>query len=101
VAVAEAWCSLYDGVVHGKKLDYDGEKAMKDIELLVAIRESASKGGDRVALPLAEVTGHEKLIHSEFKKAYGIDMLDMSLQHLKQKYSLPDGLRGVMYHGRA
>jgi predicted dehydrogenase len=100
VAVADAWCSLYDGVVHGKHLDYDGENAKKDIELLVAIRESASKGGERVALPLVEVTGHEKLIHSEFEKAYGIDMLDLSLQHLKQKYTLPGSLRDVMYHGR-
>ena len=100
VAVADAWCSLYDGVVHGKQLDYDGENAKKDIELLVAIRESASKGGEKVALPLVEVTEHEKLIHSEFEKAYGIDMLDLSLQHLKQKYTLPSSLRDVMYHGR-
>ena len=100
VAVADAWCSLYDGVVHGKQLDYDGEDAKKDIELLVAIRESASKGGEKVALPLVEVTDHEKLIHSEFEKAYGIDMLDLSLQHLKQKYTLPSSLRDVMYHGR-
>lgn len=100
VAVADAWCSLYDGVVHGKQLDYAGENARKDIEMLVAIRESASKGGDRVALPLTEVTGHEKLIHSEFKKVYGVDMLELSLQHLKQKYTLPSGLRDVMYFGR-
>jgi hypothetical protein len=46
------------------------------------------------------VTDHEKLIHSEFEKAYGIDMLDLSLQHLKQKYTLPGSLRDVMYHGR-
>jgi predicted dehydrogenase len=100
VAVANAWCSLHDGVVQGKHLDYEGENAKKDIELLVAIRESASKGGERVAIPLVEVTQHEKLIHSEFEKVYQIDMLGLSLQHLKQKYTLPSRLRDVMYHGR-
>ena len=26
VAIADAWCSLYDAIVHGKALDYGGEK---------------------------------------------------------------------------
>ena len=101
VAVADAWCSLYDGVVHGKQLDYAGENARKDVELLLAIRESASEGGKTVAIPLTEVTGHEELIHTEFEKVYGIDMLGLSLQHLKQKYTLPGRLKDVLYQGRA
>lgn len=101
VAVAEAWCSLYDGVVHGKCLDYAGEDARRDVELLLAIRESASEGSKRVALPLMEVTGHEELIHTEFEKVYGIDMLGLSLQHLKQKYALSGRLKDVLYYGRA
>jgi predicted dehydrogenase len=100
VAVADAWCSLYDGVVNRKKLDYGGENAKKDIELLMAIRESASNSGQKVLLPLVEITGHEKLIHSEFEKVYGIDILELSLQHLKQKYTLPSRLRELMYYGR-
>ncbi|MFC1716829.1 Gfo/Idh/MocA family protein [Candidatus Poribacteria bacterium] len=101
VAVADAWCSLYDGVVHGKRLDYAGENARKDVELLLAIRESASEGGKKVAVPLTEITGHEELIHTEFEKVYGIDMLGLSLQHLKQKYTLPGRLKDVLYQGRA
>ena len=100
VAVADAWCSLYDSVVHGKQLDYGGENAKKDIELLMAIRESASNSGQKVNLPLVDITGHEKLIHSEFEKVYGIDILELSLQHLKQKYTLPNRLRELMYYGR-
>ncbi|MBM3236004.1 Gfo/Idh/MocA family oxidoreductase [Candidatus Poribacteria bacterium] len=100
VAVADAWCSLYDGVVHGKQLDYGGENAKKDIELLMAIRESASNSGQKITLPLVEITGHEKLIHSEFEKVYGIDILELSLQHLEQKYTLPNRLRELMYYGR-
>ena len=100
VAVADAWCSLHDSVVHGKQLDYGGENAKKDVELLMAVRESASEGGQKVALPLVEITGHEKLIHSEFEEVYGIDILELSLQHLKQKYTLPSRLRELMYYGR-
>lgn len=100
VAVADAWCSLYDSVVYGKELDYGGENGRKDVELLMAIRESASKDGERVDFPLLAITGHEKLIHSEFEEVYGIDMLELSLQHLKQKYILPGRLRELMYYGR-
>lgn len=97
VAVADAWCSLYNGVVHGKRLDYGGKNGRKDIELLMAIRESAAKGGEKISLPLTEITGREKLIHSEFEKAYGVDMLKMDL---KQKYTLPGNLRELMYYGK-
>lgn len=100
VAVADAWCSLYDGVVYGKQLDYPGANARKDVELLLAIRESASESGKKVDLPLMEVTGHEKLIHTEFEKVYGVDMLGLSLQHLRQKYTLPTSLKNILYQGR-
>ncbi len=100
IAVADGWCSLYDGVVHGKQLDYSGDNGKKDIELLMAVRESASKNGEKVTLPLMEITEHEKLIHSEFEQVYGIDMLELSLEHLKRKYTLPGRLRELMYYGR-
>jgi predicted dehydrogenase len=100
VAVTDAWCSLYDGIVNGKSLDYPGEGGRKDMELLIAIRESAFTG-ERVALPLTKITEHEKLIHSEFEKVYGVNMLDLNLQHLKKKYTLPGRLRDVMYTGRS
>jgi predicted dehydrogenase len=100
VAVADAWCSLYNGVVHDEELDYDGENAKNDVELLIAIRQSASKDGEKVELPLTEITQHERHIHSEFQEFYGIDMLDMRLEHLKRRYTLPDRLRELMYYGK-
>jgi len=100
VAVADAWCSLYDGVVHGKPLDYPGENARKDVELLMAIRESASKGGAAVDLPLSGMTDHERLLHAEFEKAYGLDMLAWTAEHLQRPYTLPESLRNLMYWGR-
>lgn len=100
VAVADAWCSLHDAVVLGARPGYGGEDARRDIELLMAVRESASRGGRRVALPLIDITGHERLIHEEFAKVYDADILDLQPRHLKRKYDLPGRLRELMYYGR-
>ena len=100
VSVAEVWCSIYEGIINGKKLDYGGENGKKDMELLIAIRESATKKGEKVSLPLKGITEIEKLIHSEFEKVYGVYMPDMSIEHLKQKYTLPGALREIMYYGK-
>ena len=100
VAIADAWCSLYDTVVHGKALDYGGENGRRDIELLMGVRESALKHGEKIALPLAGMTEYETRVHSAFEKVYGTDILDLKPRHLKQKYSLPDHLRDLVLYGR-
>jgi predicted dehydrogenase len=100
VSVANVWCSLYDGIVNGKQLDYGAENGKKDVELLMAIRGSATEGGKKISLPMTEPTEHEKILHSEFKAVYGVDIMDMTLDHLKVKYTLPDRLREFMYYGR-
>ena len=100
VAVANAWCSLYDAVVHGKPLDYGAENGRKDIELLMAVRDSAHKNGAETALPLTGITDHEKRIHSAFEAFYGVDILDLKPEHLKGKYTLPEALREMMFYGR-
>jgi len=100
VAVANAWISLYDGIVNDKPLDYGGENGKKDVELLMAIRGSATENGKKISLPLTTATEHEKILHSEFKNVYGIDIMDLTLDHLRKKYTLPDRLREFMYYGR-
>lgn len=60
VARADAWISLYEAAVNGKPLNYGAENAKKDIELLMAIRDSASRGGIDIELPLSSMTEHEK-----------------------------------------
>lgn len=100
VAVANVWVSLYDGVVNGKPLDYGAENGKKDVELLMAIRGSATENGKKLSLPLTEATEHEKILHSEFKAVYGIDIMDLTLDHLRKKYNLPDRLREFMYYGK-
>ncbi len=100
ISVANAWCSLYDSIVYGKPLDYGSENAKKDIELIMAVRGSAAENGKRLYIPLTGMNKYEKILHSEFKKNYGIDILDLTLDHLKKKYTLPGSLRELMYYGR-
>lgn len=100
VAIADAWVSLYEAVISSKPVTYGAKNARKDVELLMAIRESAFHNGTRVSLPLKSVTEHEKLIHTEFAKVYASDPLDLSLEHLKIRYMLPGRLRDLMYYGR-
>lgn len=100
VAIADAWLSLYEAIKSGKPLNYGAENARRDIELVMAIRESAMHGGLKIHLPLKEITEHEKIIHEEFAKVYGADPLLLKLEHLKIKYTLPDKLRSLMYCGR-
>ena len=101
VAVADAWISLHEAVIDGKPLSYGAENARKDIEVLVAIRESALQGGVRINLPLKGITEYEKLVHSEFMRVYGVDPLEIEPHQLKVKYVLPIRLRHLMYCGRA
>ncbi len=75
VAVADAWVSLYDAVTESKPLSYGAENARKDVEMLMAIRDSALQDSLKVHLPLKTITEHEKLIHAEFAKVYGSDPL--------------------------
>lgn len=100
VSVADAWCSLYEAVVHGTKLDYGPENGRRDLELLMAIRASAETGGRKVALPLTQITEHERQVHEAFHEVYGIDILDLGPEHLKRRYELPGRLRELMFHGR-
>ncbi len=100
VAVADAWCSLYDAVVSGNPLDYGGENARKDIELLMGVRESASRDGEKIVLPLREITEYEKRIHRVFEEVYGVDILSVKPRHLAQTYSLPGRLRELVLYGR-
>ncbi|MDE2999242.1 MAG: Gfo/Idh/MocA family oxidoreductase [Gemmatimonadota bacterium] len=97
IAVAEAWCSLYDAVVRGAALEYGAHNARSDIEVLMAVRESAGREGIWVDLPLEGMTDHEKRIHSAFEEIYGVDLLDLTPHHPAQRGSLPPRLRELLY----
>ncbi len=97
IAIAEAWCSLHDAVVHGAALEYGAHNARRDIEILMGVRESAGKDGIWVDLPIAGVTDHEKRIHSAFEETYGVDLLDLTPGHPAMRGSLPPELRELLY----
>jgi len=100
VARADAWISLYNAVVHGGKPDYGAENAVKDLELLIAVRESAMRGGAEIRLPLSKDTSYEENIHRQFTQVYGVDPLNTTVKDLKVQYTLPDVLSQLLYYGR-
>lgn len=100
IAIADAWLSLYNAIKYGKPLTYGAENARRDLELLMAIRESALHGGVKINLPLKEITDYERIIHEEFAKIYGINPLLLEPKHLEIEYTLPGKLRSLMYCGR-
>ena len=67
--------SMYRAVVENRPLVYGADNARRDMELWIAIRESAWRGNVWVDLPLTEVTSVEEAIHEEFRRRYGCDPL--------------------------
>jgi len=77
--------SIYRAVVEDAPLVYGAENARRDMELWIAIVESARRGNVWVDLPLTEVTDVEREMHEEFERRYGCDPLgdlDKQLQAL-------------------
>ena len=97
IAIAEAWCSMHDAVVQGAALEYGAHNARRDLEVLMAVRESGGREGIWVDLPLERMTDHEKRIHSAFEENYGVDLLDLTLHHPAQRGSLTPRLRELLY----
>ncbi len=60
VARIDQLVSVYRSRTEGIQPEYDGHEGRKDMELLIAVRESARLGSQPVALPLNEVTGYER-----------------------------------------
>jgi len=67
--------SIYRAVVEDAPPVYGGENARRDMELWIAIRESAWRGNVWMDLPLTEVTSVERAMHEEFERRYGCDPL--------------------------
>ncbi len=75
VAKATYLESVYRAVVEGAPLVYGPENARRDMELWIAIRESAWRGNVWLDLPLRETTSVEDALHEEFQRRYGCDPL--------------------------
>jgi hypothetical protein len=67
--------SLHRAIVDGRPLVYGPENAARDMELWIAIRESAWRGNTWVDLPLTGITRVEEALHAEYARRYGCDPL--------------------------
>ena len=76
VARASQLLSFHRAITEGAAPEYGAEDARTDLELLLALRESARRGSVPVDLPLREVTSHEQALHEEYRLTYGRDPLD-------------------------
>lgn len=78
--------SIYRAVTEGAPLVYGPENARRDMELWLAIRESAWRGNVWIDLPLTEMTSVERAMLEEFERRYGCDPLGDIEQQLQAVY---------------
>lgn len=78
--------SLYRAVVEGKPLVYGPENARRDMELWIAIRESAWQGSRWLDLPLQGLTSVEEALHAEYERRYGCPALSDLDKQLQVRY---------------
>ncbi len=78
--------SLYRAVVEDRPLAYGAENARRDMELWLAIRESAWRGNVWVDLPLTETTSVEQAMLDEFERRYECDPLGDIEKQLQVTY---------------
>lgn len=73
VAKAGILHSLHRAVTEEVELGYGARNARRDMEIWLAIRESARKGSSWVDLPLKDVTELEELALTQYVRRYGHD----------------------------
>jgi predicted dehydrogenase len=85
---------FYHSVVDGAPAAYGAARARRDLELLMAVRDSARHGSAPVDLPLRSVTGHERALHEAYRQTYGHDPVTEWRDAFTQLYP-----RGGITHG--
>jgi hypothetical protein len=73
LAKASILHSLHRAVTEDVEPAYGAANARRDMELWIALRESALRGSVWLDLPLAEETEIERRIHAEYLRRYGAD----------------------------
>ena len=62
---------MYRAVTEDIEPAYGPVNARRDLELWIAIRESARRGSAWITLPIQEMTGLERQIHEAYEHKYG------------------------------
>jgi predicted dehydrogenase len=93
---AEVWQLLdfHQAILSGSAPRYGAAAGRRDLELLIALRESARQGSTAVALPLRAETEHERALHASYRQTYGHDPLTQWRDAIGQLYP-----RGGITHG--
>lgn len=73
IAKAAILLSLHRAVTEGGAPDYGATNARRDMELWIALRESALRGNTWVHLPLSEETSMEACLREAYIRRYGHD----------------------------
>ena len=77
IAIAYEYRSIARAALGEAEVEYGPENSMTDTVLRLAMLESARRGGERMALPLAELTQEEEQIHRQFEERFGHHPLDL------------------------
>jgi predicted dehydrogenase len=88
--------SIYRAVVEDIKPEYGAINGRKDQEILIALRESARRGGEPVNLPLTQVTAYEEHHHRGYREKYGVGLFDA----IEKQRSVLFPRRGVAWEAR-
>lgn len=71
VARARQLLGFHHAVTAGAPPEYGAQEARTDLEILLALRESARNGSTPLDLPLRAITTHEQALHEEYRLTYG------------------------------
>lgn len=86
MARAAAHYSIFSAIVYDTEPEYGAVSARKDMEILIAMRESARKGSLPIELPLKEITEHEPEIHESYCLKYGHSPLEIGTEQARTAY---------------
>ncbi|MFQ6041903.1 MAG: Gfo/Idh/MocA family protein [Candidatus Poribacteria bacterium] len=76
IARADVLISVYKAATEDVETDY-GLGGYKDLEMMIATRESAIRGSAPVKLPIQEPLLYDKIQHKRYREIYGHDPLEI------------------------
>lgn len=76
VARADVLLSVHAAATEGRDLDYGGIGGYRDMEMMIAARESALAGNAIVPLPADGAPLYDEIQHAEYARRYGHDPLE-------------------------
>jgi hypothetical protein len=89
IARADVFWDTRRAILEGGEPGYGAPNARTDQELVIAVRESALRDGEWVALPLKRETEVERRLHEEYRRRYGHAPLAPAEEAIRTLYPRP------------